>query len=205
MPVLRLLLIVGLLVVSTAASRAFPTAEVVFLVAKPELRSPYFRHSVVLVTRHGQDAAVGVILNRPTDVPVSRLLKEGVEVPGGDQPLYLGGPVDRHRTVFLRRSGQPLRASLHLVDDIYMSESIDVFDDALRAGLPASELRVFKGFASWAPGQLEGEIERGDWLVFPVDPDLVFADPDGLWEQLVAQHQEGLWVEQRPVPSYAEG
>jgi putative transcriptional regulator len=172
-------------------------AKALFLVAKPKVDAPYFERSVVLVARHGRDAAIGLILNLPTDIPLSRLSGADDVASRSDQPLYLGGPVDRQRTVFLRRSPYPLPHSLHLGDDIYMSENSRVLKEALAAGVPANELRVFKGFSGWAPGQLENEIERGDWLVLPVDPDLVFADPEGLWERLMMQNHDGRWVEWR--------
>jgi putative transcriptional regulator len=159
--------------------------------------APYFERSVVLVARHGRDAAIGLILNLPTDVPISRLGGADAVDTRSDQPLYLGGPVDRQRTVFLRRSPYPLPASLHLGDDLYMSENPTVLQEALEAGAGADRLRVFKGFSGWAPGQLENEIERGDWLVLPVDPDLVFANPEGLWERLMIRNRDGRWVEWR--------
>ena len=195
--ILRLVAMLGLLLQPAGPFWAFPASGSVLLVAMPHVPGPYFARSVVLVTRHGKGSAVGLVLNRPTDVPLARLGSEAGARTSTDQPLYLGGPVELRRTVFLRRSAVPLPESLNLVGDIYMSENVQVLVEALDAGLPASELRVFKGFSAWAPGQLESEIEREDWVVLPADPDLVFSDPQGLWERLMIEHHGGRWAWRR--------
>lgn len=195
---LRLMILVGLLLQPTTTFWALPASRTVLLVAMPHVAGPYFARSVVLVTRHGKGSTVGLVLNRPTDVSLARLGGEVGAHRAGDRPLYLGGPVDRHRTVFLRRSAKPVPESLNLVSDIYMSENVEALAEALDADLPATELRVFKGFSAWIPGQLENEIEREDWIVLPVDPDLIFADPQGLWERLMIEYHGGRWAWRRP-------
>ena len=200
--VLRVVLMLGLLVQPALMTWAFPGTKAVLLVAKPQVQGPYFARSVVLVTRHGQGSAVGLVLNRPTEVLLKRL---GGADAVGNQPLYVGGPVDLDRTVFLRRSPEPLPESLNLVSDIYMSENLQVLGESLEAGLPESQLRVFKGFSAWAPGQLEREIEREDWLVIPVDPEVVFADPEGLWERLIIEYHGGRWAGRRAEVRRLEG
>lgn len=202
--VLRAVLAAWLLIEPVATSLAFPGTRAVFLVAKPQVQGPFFERSVVLVTRHGRGAAVGLVLNHPSNIPLARLSGQGTGRGGDDQPLYVGGPVDLDRTVFLRRSAEPLPESLNLLSDIYMSENSQVLEEALGAGLPASRLRVFKGFSAWAPGQLEREIEREDWLVLPADPDLVFADPEGLWERLLIEYHGGRWTSLISGPTVAE-
>ena len=76
-----------------------------------------------------------------------------------------------------------------------MSESSEVLDEALTTGLPKTELRVFKGYSSWVKGQLAREIKRDDWLVVPAQADLIFAEPEGLWERLMMEHRGGRWVD----------
>lgn len=201
--VLRSLLAAWLLFQPVATSLAFPGNRAVLLVAKPQVQGPFFERSVVLATRHGRGAAVGLVLNRPSNIPLARLGGRGTERTGDEQPLYVGGPVDLDRTVFLLRSAEPLPESLNLLSDIYMSENPQVLEEALGAGLPASQLRVFKGFSAWAPGQLEGEIEREDWLVLPADPDLVFSDPQGLWERLLIEYHGGRWTSRFTGPTFA--
>ena len=89
--VLRVVLMLGLLVQPALMTWAFPGTKAVLLVAKPQVQGPYFARSVVLVTRHGQGSAVGLVLNRPTEVLLKRL---GGADAVGNQPLYVGGPVD---------------------------------------------------------------------------------------------------------------
>jgi putative transcriptional regulator len=199
---LRAVLVAWLVTQPATMPSAFPGNRAVLLVANPQVQGPYFGRSVVLVTRHGRGAAVGLVLNRPSSVSLARP-GDSAGRGGEEQPVYVGGPVDLDRTVFLRRSPEPLPGSLNLLGDIYMSENRRLLEEALDAGLPATRLRVFKGFSAWAPGQLEREIERKDWLVLPAAPDLVFAQPEGLWERLMLEHHGGLWARLPSAPSLA--
>jgi putative transcriptional regulator len=147
------------------------------------------------VTPHGKGATIGLILNRPTDIPLTRPGGDPLPPSAANPMVYVGGPVDRHRTVFLVRSSTPIAAALELVEGVYMSESSEVLDEALTTGLPKTELRVFKGYSSWVKGQLAHEIKRDDWLVVPAQADLIFAEPEGLWERLMMEHRGGRWVD----------
>lgn len=203
--IVRVLLSIVVLAQAGATVQALPGAKAVFLVAKPQVKGPFFQRSVVLVTPHGKGATIGLILNRPTDKPLARPDGDPLPPSAAAQKLYIGGPLDRHRTVFLIRSQAPVAAGLELADGVYLSESSEVLEEALAAGLPGTELRVFKGYSGWVKGQLENEIKRDDWLVVPVQVDLIFADPKGLWERLMIEHRGGRWVDLRDSPVAEEG
>lgn len=156
----------------------------VLLVAAEGMADPRFRQSVVLVTRHGRNrATVGVIVNRALDVALDRVFPELTQA--AQHRLHYGGPVAAGQIVFMVRSEAAPAAAIPLAERLFLSSDSDSLRQLLGAPTPASRLRVFNGFASWAPDQLEGEIDRGDWYLLPVDADLLFSDPlDALWEKL---------------------
>jgi putative transcriptional regulator len=151
------------------------------LVASPQLGDGNFYRSVVLLVKHDDEGAFGLILNRPTGNTVAdiwRMISEqAIEC---DRPLYLGGPV----------SG-PL-VCLHRVKSCAEAEVLPgVFFAAHKEQLlkivsqAHRQFRLFTGYAGWAGGQLEGELEAGGWLAVQADEELVFYDQDDLWEQVV--------------------
>lgn len=146
----------------------------VLLVAKPGMADPNFRETVVLVTQTPDASTVGVILNRPT----SRKHETSGE------PVREGGPVMREVLVTLFRSGQEPASSFPVLQGVYLSMHPDNIDGLLAP--PAHDRRLYAGFAGWAPGQLQGELERDAWYVMPANVDVIFRnDTRGLWRELV--------------------
>lgn len=156
----------------------------VLLVAAEGMADPRFRQSVVLVTRHGRSSeSVGVIVNRATDVSLDRLFPQ--LKPALRHRLHYGGPVAPGKIVFLVRSKAAPVAAIAMAEHLFLSSDGGSLKQLLAAPTPATRLRVFNGFASWAPDQLEGEIDRGDWYLLPVDADVLFSDPlDEMWPKL---------------------
>ncbi|MDA8109979.1 MAG: YqgE/AlgH family protein [Betaproteobacteria bacterium] len=184
--VLRLLLLAAALgIATTAAARVPQVANGVFLVAKPGLPDPNFSHSVVLVTHGPDESTVGVIINRPTPLKLSEIVPRGVPTENYRGRVYFGGPVMLQAivAVFHARSA-PTAPAFHVLKDLYFT----THRDNLR-GLLASKsgrYRIYLGFSSWAPGQLEDEIANDSWYVLPADEATVFrADMSGLWQALV--------------------
>jgi putative transcriptional regulator len=178
------LLAAGLWLLATVTA-AQDTPNGVVLAAKPELVDPNFRETVVLVTRHPGGGAVGVILNRPTRILASQLLPEHEGLRGRTDRLFAGGPVAPRSVVAVFRSGERPAAALRVLVDVYLSLDGVFLDGLLRRPDAPRELRLYAGYAGWAPGQLEAEIARDDWYVLEVDHDTIFrADPATLWRQL---------------------
>ena len=155
------------------------------LVAKPGLADPNFSGSVVLVTHTPSGDTVGVVLNRPTRL---RLADVAPEFPGAKAysgRVYDGGPVLQKVIVALFRSKAPPGApAFHIVNDAYLS--MHPTNVSALLAHPDARFRFFAGFAGWAPGQLEAEIERGSWYVLPVTDDVLFRDDtSSLWRELV--------------------
>lgn len=166
--------------------RAAETAESrsVLLVAAEGMADPRFRESVVLVTRHGRSrSTIGVIINRSLDTPLDQVFPELKQA--AQHRLHYGGPVARGQLVFLVRSDTAPNSAITLAEHLFISSDGDSLRHLLDAPTPASQLRVFNGFASWAPDQLESEIDRGDWYLLPLDADALFSDAlDELWPKL---------------------
>jgi putative transcriptional regulator len=180
-----LLLAAGLwLLAATAAGQDAPSGVV--LVATPDLGDPNFRETVVLVTRTPGGGAVGVVLNRPTPVPVSQLLPEHEGLRGRPDHLFAGGPVSPRALIAVFRSAERPEASLRVLADVYLTLDGGFLDALLRRPDAPRELRLYAGYAGWAPGQLEAEIARDSWYVLEPDVDTVFrADPMTLWRELL--------------------
>jgi putative transcriptional regulator len=167
------------------AATAWPaTAEdaqpvtTLLLVARPELRDPNFKHSVVLVMNNVAPAPAGVILNRPTRIAVSRLFSDVPGLSKLDDKLYFGGPVAIEAVSFLFRAATPPERATRVIDGVYFSTDRALLIKLLDREKPMDGLRIFIGFSGWAPGQLEAEIERGDWTLAPAAPDAIFGGRD---------------------------
>lgn len=154
------------------------------LVATPDLADPNFARAVVLVLEHGSDGALGVILNRPSDLPVREALPAWIGVAAAPGCLFVGGPVRPDGVIGLGRG-----VTEHVSDGF-----APVFADLGTLDLEADpavlgadlEVRVFAGYAGWSSGQLEGELAAGGWLMVDRLPGDVFSsDPANLWRAVL--------------------
>jgi putative transcriptional regulator len=164
--------------------------EAILLVAKPGLPDPDFREAVVLVTHAEDGANVGVILNRPTTGHLAELAPRFPGAANWREPLYAGGPVLRQVVIALFSSDtRPAAAAFEVLPHVYLSMHPANIEALLAA--PARDMRLYAGFAGWAPQQLEAEIDGGSWYVMRVTPELAFRrDTSGMWAELVA-HARG--------------
>jgi len=156
----------------------------VLLIAAEGMVDPRFRQSVVLVMRHGRSrSTVGVIVNRVLDAGLDRAFPELKQA--AQHRLHYGGPVAPGQIVFMVRGEKAPTEAIALAERLFLSSDGDSLRQLLEAPMPVTRLRVFAGFASWVPYQLENEIDRGDWYLLPVDVDALFEDPlDEMWPRL---------------------
>jgi len=157
------------------------------LVANKRMRDPRFFHSVILLVKFdAEKGALGVIVNQPSRVKLAELLPEAEELKDRDDPVFNGGPVARDGMMILLRSDTEPEGAERIFGDIYVSPSREVLDRLVAAG--DRSFRTYIGYAGWAPGQLESELERKDWHVLRGDPEMVFAEEtDSVWDKLIKQ------------------
>lgn len=176
-------LLLGCLLAAGAAADERPAT--VFLVATTRMADPHFRQTVVLVTQHGGGGPVGVVINRPTPVPLKQIFPGNPGLADGAERVYSGGPVSQGMLVFVFRAAEAPRNAVALLDGLYMSFDPELLRELLARPDPVAGLRVFAGYSGWSPGQLEREIARGDWLLTRADAETVFRrDPGRVWQEM---------------------
>jgi putative transcriptional regulator len=165
-----------------------PSVAPGLLLAMPQLPDPNFRRAVVLMLEHSDGGSWGLVVNRPTEIPIHQVLDQ-LEMPWQGEPdavIWQGGPVEPQRGCVLHtpRGQEPLDEALPIVTGLALSTLPEQLQ-AL-AEQPPPDLRFMLGYAGWGPGQLELEMAHGSWLVAPVSSALVFdADPDGMWTRAI--------------------
>lgn len=155
------------------------------LVASPSLIDPSFRRAAVLLGDHGSEGAMGVVLNRPSETPVTEAAPALAPLVERDAVVHVGGPVGPEAVVVVAEvADESLIAELLFERVGFLRGDLDLEDPAVRADVVRA--RVFAGYAGWTPGQLEAELETTDWLVEPALPDDLFAAPGAdLWADVV--------------------
>jgi putative transcriptional regulator len=150
-----------------------------FLVAMPGLEDSNFSHSVTLLCEHSDKGALGLVVNRPTDLRLSEMLEQmGLEHGelAADPSVYWGGPVQPERGFVVHAGPGKWDSTLQLDDDLYITTSRDVLGAIGRGNGPA-QFFVALGYAGWGEGQLETEIKSNSWLNTPVDSAILFRTP----------------------------
>ena len=148
----------------------------ILISARSALPDSNFADSLVLVMNNLGPAPVGIIVNRPTRLPVSQLFPDLKRLAPLHDKVYFGGPVEFDTVWFLVRASKPPEHAIRAFEGIYLSADRDLLMRLLGRDKPMDGLRIFIGHSGWAPGQLEEEIARGDWTLQHVDADAIFND-----------------------------
>lgn len=165
-----------------------------FLVAANHLRDPNFHRTVVLMIEDNDDGAMGLVINRPSSIAVDSAFSQVEKQVLSSDPIYSGGPVET-TALFILHSCPGLGANdENVTSDIFLTGSNDSFESLVNNEQSCDHecgFRVYCGYAGWETGQLQEEIERGDWQLLPADGHFVFkVDPYEVWEQCVQQVQK---------------
>jgi putative transcriptional regulator len=154
------------------------------LIAGPGLVDPNVWRTVVLIVEHSDEGALGLVLNRPSETTVGEAVSECEQMLDLDEPLYVGGPVQPSALIVLAEFNQPGDAALIAFEDIGVlpgggQEDVQV---SVRRG------RAFVGHAGWGPGQLDDEVERGDWILEPAQREDAFSGTSlDLWSVVLTR------------------
>jgi putative transcriptional regulator len=170
----------------TTAAPASPQVKPgVFLYASPSLGDPNFVETVVLLVQHGPDGSMGLIVNRPTGVRVREAVDELAESRGLELRVYEGGPVQPDVVLALVRPPRAMANALRVLPDVQLSAEPRRWKELARDPEVDGRLRVYAGYAGWAPGQLARELRLGSWVVAPADARSVFSsEPKALWPRV---------------------
>jgi putative transcriptional regulator len=155
------------------------------LVAGPALLDPNFWRTVVLVVEHNDEGALGLVLNRPSETSVADAVPQLEALLDGDARLFIGGPVQPSAVIVLAEFEDATDAALLAFDDVGVlatGSSVEELTAGVRSG------RAFLGHAGWGPGQLDDELERGDWILEPARLQDAFSlGPSGLWSEVLTR------------------
>ena len=158
------------------------------LVASPSLSDPNFRQGVLLMLEHSDDGAVAVVLNQPSELAVQSAIDDWSDAVSEPPVVFVGGPVNQSAVIAL--------ASVALDDAgdgwsqvIGRIGTVDL--ERKPAEVPGlDQVRIFAGYAGWAPGQLEAELADNSWFVLELDlSDPFCAEPSDLWWQVFERQQ----------------
>ena len=155
-----------------------------FLIAMPSMRDDNFAGTVVYLCEHNANGALGLVINRPTELPLQELFQKvdlKLERPDlADAPVYFGGPVQTERGFVLHdrldEEGGHYNSTLKIGAGLEMTTSRDVLE-ALAGGAGPRRVFVTLGYSGWSAGQLEDEISRNGWLTVKAEPEVIFDTP----------------------------
>jgi putative transcriptional regulator len=156
-----------------------------FLIAMPGLQDPNFARTVTYVCEHTDQGAMGIVINRPTEVTLGELLAQ-LDIPTRlsavrDTLVYQGGPVQTDRGFVLHTAGPSFDSTINITAQISVTTSRDVLE-AIAGGEGPPQALIALGYAGWGSGQLEQELSANAWLSGPANDDIIFRlDAESRW------------------------
>lgn len=150
------------------------------LIAVPQLPDSNFFRTVVLMIQHDEEGALGVVLNRPTEVTIADIWEDiADEECDSDEPISVGGPVEGP---LIAVHTDESRSENEIIPGVYVATERDNLNELVQQN--KHPVRLFTGYSGWGVGQLEGELEAGGWLTAPAKAEYIFYDGDDLWKEV---------------------
>ena len=163
-----------------------PLGKGVFLIATPALRDPNFRQTVILLCEHGPEGALGVVLNRPTEMNITEVLPQVPVLEGQGHRVFSGGPVQQESLLVLYHLNEEIEDTHAVLDGVYLGGNLDALKRLLEVPEEKELFRAYMGYSGWGPGQLENEMKSGSWLTMPAQPNMVFENHSTrLWANVI--------------------
>ena len=157
-----------------------------FLIAPRQPADDNFAQTVILIISHDDTGTLGLVINRPAGIPVSRVFADVKAARRLTEMAYSGGPVQSNAVLTLSRNRKKINNAVSVLKDVYLISTKTELDQVLHAKPTANNLRVYLGYTGWAPGQLEHEMDLDVWRILPGDEENVFdPDPSKVWPRLI--------------------
>lgn len=174
------------------AGKSYPVKKGAFLIAQPKITGSIFKESVILITHHSEKYGTqGLIINKPSGHSPADILPPDFGAEKLYEKLFIGGPVILAAPSFLINTEIPPEGAMKIFSHVYLSMSIDkVLNE--ENSKRHKEVRIYAGISSWAPGQLQIELARGDWVILRPESNMVFSeDPEVVWQKLIEKYEKG--------------
>lgn len=172
-----------------------PLDKGVLLIANHSLHDPNFRQTVILITEFSATGTIGLVINRPLQLPADKVFPHIGKITTASGNLHIGGPVGINKLQFLIRTETALDPKDEVFADVYLVNTLKAFASILDGAPEMTTVRLYAGYAGWAAGQLESELIRGDWYLWHADNQTVFSNsPDSVWPELI-QKASAQWVD----------
>jgi putative AlgH/UPF0301 family transcriptional regulator len=156
------------------------------LVASRGLTDPNFARTVILLVHYDAEGVVGLMVNRRTGVPLSRVLERLKAAKDRSDPVYLGGPVETPMVFALFQSPGEIEGAEHIFGGVYLISTKTLFEQTISKQPEPGAFHVYLGYAGWTMSQLRKEVELGAWFIFQGDAKTVFdSQPDSLWPRMI--------------------
>ena len=146
----------------------------------------FFRGAVVLVCDHTKEGTFGLIINRNTNIPLSRVVENFPDI---KMPIFYGGPVQPETLHYVHTLGPVIEGSIHIRDGIWWGGHYEMVKAMLELGqIRKSQIRFFSGYSGWEAGQLAVELQKRDWIVTDATEEILFRqNPDMVWKTALEQ------------------
>ena len=152
------------------------------LIADPFLKGPYFGRSIVLITEHGKQGAVGFVLNKTSNVYPDEVIEDLLSFKG---ELFIGGPVASDTLHFIHTLGEQVPGAVKVTDTIYWGGDFEKLKELINNdSANYKQVKFFAGYSGWSANQLEDEIDENSWIVTEIDDDMIMSEnTEDIWKQ----------------------
>ena len=150
-----------------------------FIISMPHMNDPIFSKSLIYICEHDNDGAMGIIINKPmiSENAADIIKQTGLAQIAPPPDIYFGGPVNLEMGLILHDANYNIEGTLTISKSVALTSNKQIVLDLKNGGGP-DEFRFSFGYAGWGKGQIEREIENGDWLLMPADDDFIFSIPN---------------------------
>ena len=150
-----------------------------FLISMPHMNDPIFSKSLIYICEHNKDGSMGLIINKPmiSENTAEIIQQTGLAQINPTPKIYFGGPINLEMGLFLHNTTYDIEGTLSVSKSVLLTSNKQIVIDLINGNGP-DVFRFSFGYAGWGKGQIEREIENGDWLLMPADDNFIFSIPN---------------------------